>query len=304
MRTSIQIILSILIFLSGISVAPVFCQPLKSHIIPQKGDHIILLGNTFADRMRHYGYFETLLQKNFPDHQLTLRNMGWSADEVGLQPRPLNFPGFGEKASLPPKVKKEITFQGFTHEGEPITMPVALNFNGLNQDLTEQKADVIFLCFGMNEAFKGAAGLQKFEKDLVVFIQNLQENQFNGRSVPKLVLVSPISHEKLGQYYPDPTDHNKNLELYTKAMQKTAEAKGIYFVDLFTPSMARMNSGNKPVITINGIHLNDAGYRLAADWIGQSLGFDKIADFDSENSQKLLQVIKMKDDHFFIAGVR
>ena len=298
MKPFFQNILLALLLWAGSLAVPVAGQALNPRFTPQKGDHIILLGNTFADRMRHYGYFETLLQKNYPGLQLTLRNMGWSADEVGLQPRPLNFPGFGEKAFARPLVSKEVTFQGFTHEGEKIVMPVALNFDGLNQDLKEQKADIIFLCFGMNEAFKGPAGLPQFEKDLNVFIKNLEQNKFNGRTAPKLVLVSPIAHENLGTYFPDPSDHNKNLDLYTKAMQKTAREKGIHFIDLFTPSFARVKAKEKPV-TINGIHLNDAGYRLAADWMGKSLGFRNVSDFNSENSKKLLQVVKMKDDHFF-----
>lgn len=78
--------------------------------------------------------------------------MGWSADEVGLQPRPLNFPGFGEKTTRLTADKKEVSFQGFTHEGEKIKMPVAVNFNGLNQDLTDLKADIIFLWFGLSVA--------------------------------------------------------------------------------------------------------------------------------------------------------
>lgn len=266
---------------------------------PKKGDHIILLGNTFADRMRHYGYFETLLQKSFPDKQLTLRNMGWSADEVGLQPRPLNFPGFGEKTSRLTEGQQEIKFKSFTHEQEKIVMPVALNFNGLNQDLTDQKADIIFLCFGMNEAFKGPAGVPQFEKDLQKFIQNLLDHQYNGRSSPTLVLVSPIAHENLGVPFPSVGEHNKNLELYTQVMQKTAASQNLYFIDLFKPSLAGMGAKSKKPLTINGIHLNDAGYRLAAEWMGQSLGFSGKASFDSDYDKKLRAVIKMKDDHFF-----
>ncbi|CAG5067301.1 hypothetical protein DYBT9623_00021 [Dyadobacter sp. CECT 9623] len=265
----------------------------------QKGDRIILLGNTFADRMRHYGYFETILQKSFPGQNLTLRNMGWSADEVGLQPRPLNFPGFGEKTSRLTEGQKEVTFKGFTHEGEPITMPVGMNFTGLNQDLFDQKADVIFLCFGMNEAFKGPAGIPQFEKDLNAFIQNLQNNKYNGKAAPKLVLVSPIAHENLGTHFPDPAEHNKNLQLYTQSMKKAAAAKNLSFIDLYTPSLARMQAKNQPKITINGIHLTNTGYRLAGEWMAQSLGFGKSLDLNSENSKKLAAVIKMKDEHFF-----
>lgn len=225
--------------------------------------------------------------------------MGWSADEVGLQPRPLNFPGFGEKTKRLTEGKKEVRFLGYTHEGERIVMPVALNFDGLNQDLYDQKADVIFLCFGMNEAFKGPAGLPRFEKDLNTFIENLQRNQYNGRSAPALVLVSPIAHEELGVNFPNPAEHNKNLDLYSKAMQKTAATKGIYFIDLFSPSLAKMNQKGQEKLTINGLHLTGNGYRLAAEWMAQSLGFGKMPDLNSENSKKLLSVIKMKDDHFF-----
>lgn len=272
----------------------------KKRFAPERGARIVLLGNTFADRMRHYGYFEALLQQSFPDRQLSLRNMGWSADEVGLQPRPLNFPGFGEKTSPPPSTNEAVTFKGYTHEGGKIVMPVALHLAGLNQDLTEQKADIILLCFGMNEAFKGPAGLAQFDKDLDAFIRNLQSHQYNGRAAPRLVLVSPIAHEDLGGHLPDPKEHNSNLELYTQVMRNMAQAKDLLFIDLFTPSLSRMKSKGKPPITINGIHLNDAGYRLAAAWMGRALGLRRHSPgFDSQHSQKLRQVIKMKDDHFF-----
>lgn len=267
---------------------------------PQKGDRIILLGNTFADRMRHYGYFETILQKNFPDKELTLRNMGWSADEVGLQPRPLNFPGFKEDAGKP--IPKEVSFQKYKFEGEKIVMPVALNFAGLNQDLTEQKASIIFLCFGMNEAFKGKEGLPQFKTDLENFIKNLHSNQYNGRSAPQLVLVSPIAHEDLGGYFPKPEEHNQNLALYTEAMKQMAAAKGILFVDLFSPFAARMKAKIREPITINGIHLTEKGYQEAAKWMAEQLNFKPeiiSLNYNSENSVKLRQVIKMKDDHFF-----
>ena len=291
----------ILLYSLAILTAPICASGQVSMTIfdPKNGDHIILLGNTFADMMRHYGYFETFLQKNFPARQLTLKNMGWSADEVGLQPRPLNFPGFGENNEKQVSGQKEVTFQGFTHEGQKIVMPVALNFSGLNQDLTEQKADIILLCFGMNESFKGPAGLPQFEDDLAAFIKNLQRNSYNGRSAPVLVLVSPIAHENLGGYLPNPDAHNANLSLYTTAMQKMAALKNLLFIDLFTPSLAYMKANPARFITINGIHLDAAGYRLAAEWMGQSLGFGKIPDFDSPNAQKLLDVIKRKDAHFF-----
>ena len=303
-RSFLRVSLVVLLIGSGVATVPVHGQGISQpKLIPAPGSRIVLLGNTFADRMRHYGFFETLLQRRFPGQRLTVRNLGWSADEVGLQPRPLNFPGFGEKTTAPASRrltagKREVAFEGFTHGDEGAAMPVALNLAGLNQDLADQKADVIFLCFGLNEAFRGRAGLPKFEKDLKAFIANLQAHRYNGRSAPVLVLVSPIAHERLGGHLPDPAEHNTNLELYTRAMREVARTAKLRFVDLFTPTLARIGAGAPP-ITTNGIHLTEAGYRLAADWMGEALGWGRLADPDSEANRKLREVVRMKDQHFF-----
>ncbi|MDP7655584.1 MAG: hypothetical protein QF706_05885, partial [Roseibacillus sp.] len=58
----------------------------------QKGDSIVIIGNTFAERMQLFGYFETFLHCRFPDHRLRVRHMGWSADEVDRRIRPKGFP--------------------------------------------------------------------------------------------------------------------------------------------------------------------------------------------------------------------
>ena len=231
---------------------------------PKKGDHLIFLGNTFADRMRYYGYFETLLQKSFPDKQLTVRNMGWSGDEPALQPRPLNF-------------------------------------SSLHDNLTEQKADFIFLCFGMNESFKGKDGLTSYEKDLVAFINDLKTHKYNGLSSPQLILVSPIAHEALGGYLPDPTNHNLDLALYTGAMQRIAEENNILFIDLFHPCVTWMKENAKEPLTINGIHLNDKGYMETGKWMAKQLGFGVKAtavNFSQASNKKLEEVIRLKDQHF------
>ncbi len=67
--------------------------------------------------MQYYGYFEAALYENFAKQHLVVRNMGWSARRTIPQPRPLNF-------------------------------------GTMDEHLTEQKADIIFACYGMNESFK------------------------------------------------------------------------------------------------------------------------------------------------------
>src|SRR5665647_411145 len=101
---------------------------------PAQNSHIVFVGNTFAERLQYYNYFETFLYKSFPDRNLTVRNLGWSADEINLQPRPLNF-------------------------------------GTSDEHLTQQKADIIFACFGLNEAFKGVDSLEAFRHQLSAYLQ-------------------------------------------------------------------------------------------------------------------------------------
>src|SRR5436190_19986821 len=49
----------------------------------KKGDHICIIGNALAERMQHDGWLEASLHARFPEHNLTIRNLGFSGDEVG-----------------------------------------------------------------------------------------------------------------------------------------------------------------------------------------------------------------------------
>ena len=66
----------------------------------QKGDHVVLIGNTLAERMQYFGNFETNLHSRFPELELVVRNLGWSADEVALRPRSQAAPTSRSTAAL------------------------------------------------------------------------------------------------------------------------------------------------------------------------------------------------------------
>ena len=51
----------------------------------QPGDHICIIGNTLAERMQHDGWLETLLHARFPQHDLVIRNLGFSGDEIATR---------------------------------------------------------------------------------------------------------------------------------------------------------------------------------------------------------------------------
>ncbi|OJY88854.1 MAG: hypothetical protein BGP13_02215 [Sphingobacteriales bacterium 40-81] len=227
---------------------------------PVAGSHIVFIGNTFAERLQYYNYFEPLLYSSFPDRNLVVRNLGWSADEINMQSRPMNFPSQDEY-------------------------------------LTRQKAQIIFACYGLNEAFKGKDSLQSFKEQLAKYLHHLQGQKFNGVNNPQLILVSPIAHEKLGGFLPDPAVHNKNLALYVKAMQAVSDEMQIPFIDLFDATQ-KLEEGTDSV-TINGIHLNNKGYKVVSEMMAAALGLPVATWKDDQYSSHLKKITDQKNQQFF-----
>jgi len=200
----------------------------------EKGDHVSIIGNTLAERMQHDGWLETLIHTRFPKHELSLRNLGYSGDELTLRLRSAGF-------------------------GSP------------DEWLARTKADVVFAFFGYNESFGDQAGLEKFKHDLDDFIKHTLGQNYSGKGAPKLVLFSPIAHEDLhDRNLPDGKENNRRIKLYTAAMAEVAKAHGVVFVDLVTPS-ERLHAESKQPLTINGVHLNQHGDRLVAEAIDEAL---------------------------------
>ena len=165
--------------------------------------------------MQHDGWLETYLYSRFPKHELVIRNLGFSGDELTIRLRSANF-------------------------GTP------------DQWLTANRTDVIFAFFGCNESYAGQEGLAKFKEDLDGFIKTAQAQSYNGKSAPRLVLFSPIAHEDLNaRNLPDGAAHNKQLALYTAAMAEVARANNVPFVDLFQPTQ-RGTNWSRPARTAAG----------------------------------------------------
>ena len=127
------------------------------------------------------------------------------------------------------------------------------------------KADTIIAFFGFNEAFDGPDHVDRFRAELTAFVKHTLGQQYNGKSAPKLVLVSPIAFEDRSDTYdlPKGDAENKNFALYTDAIRTVAEANALPFVDLFSASQRLYARTRKP-LTVNGSHLNDDGYAATA----------------------------------------
>src|SRR5262249_54391396 len=72
--------------LAGLLLALTAAVPARAAAAPRlelrHGDHVAIVGNTLADRMQHDGWLEAFLHARFPNHDLTVRNLGFSGDEL------------------------------------------------------------------------------------------------------------------------------------------------------------------------------------------------------------------------------
>jgi len=274
MKTWHKLILTLTVALTSVAQA---ASPVKWE--PQKGETIVVLGNTFAERMMKFGYFESALHAQYPDYNLRVRSMAWSADEINMQPRPYLFGSLQDKLSMP---KENVD-------------PKEVWFNGVG-------ADALILCFGMTESFKGEAGLPKFRTDLDAFLKNHLAQKYNGKTAPRLLLVSPIAHENFGKPLPDGVQHNKDLAKYVSVMSEVAAANNVPFINLFQPHMEWIKQNPKEQLTINGIHQSEQGDWIFSQWMAQQLGwFDgKVIKKASPEAEQLRAAVAWKNDRFWI----
>lgn len=222
----------------------------------KKGDRIALIGNTLLERSQDFGHFEAMLQQKFPQHQLVVRHLAWSADAIDQQPRPDNFAD-------------------------------------TQQHLVHEKADVILAAFGFNESFAGPGGLADFRRKLGDYLTDLKSKAYNGKSAPRIVLISPIANENIDNV-PAATLNNANIQLYVDVMRDVAAEQNVGFANVFPTTAAEMASPGTD-LTINGVHLNEAGDRVFSAALFEQLFQEK----PPEIRQAMLDTIVDKNLQFF-----
>ncbi len=257
---------SLLVVGLGISTSATAAEP-GGKFEFQAGDHVCLIGNTMAERLQHDGQFEAVFQTQFRGRQLTFRNLGFSGDELSLRLRSQDF-------------------------GTPDAW------------LTRCQADVVFAFFGYNESWKGEAGLDAFKQELDGFVKHTLGEKYNGKSIPRLVLITPA---KVADQYEHPilgftkatalevarnAETNARIAMYAKAMVEVGVANNVVVVD---------HSQTPLVSTINGLH---------SKWCGQNLAHFVLATLEGRDpsrpplpgqplNAKLIEAVKDKDFHWF-----
>ena len=117
------------------------------------GDRVVFVGDTLIERERSHGHIEYLLTTQFPDRNVTFRNLGWSADTPRGQSR-----------------------VGFDH-----SKPQEVWFEQLTNSIAQWKPTVVFLGYGMANSFSGESALPQFIADLGKLMDAIQYTAGDAR---------------------------------------------------------------------------------------------------------------------------
>ena len=226
----------------------------------EQGETIAIIGNSLADRMQHDGWLESYLHMMHPNHQLTIRNLGFTGDQIHHRPR--------------------------AHS----------DFGDSDHHLSHVKADLIFAFFGYNESFDNRP--EEFRAHLTAWIEHTRRQAYNLSHSPRIVLFSPIAHENLNSpILPDGFQNNERLRSYTTIMEEVALEKNLLFVDLYSISEKLYEESDNP-LTINGVHLSDYGNQLIADSIAEAL-FGKASRRMMSRLPDIRRAVLDKNWHWF-----
>ncbi|MFN7140571.1 MAG: PVC-type heme-binding CxxCH protein, partial [Limisphaerales bacterium] len=217
------------------------------------GDRVAFVGGVFMEREQDDGYIETMLTLSAGEKSVVFRNFGWGGDTV--------------ESHLAPKVP-----------ARPKYVPNLFSY------LEDYQPTVVLVSYGMMESFRGEEALPEFIENYRTLLDKL-----SSISNPRIILISPFRHEKLGGHFPDPIGHNRLLELYVRATEQLARERGLTFMNLF--NSLRVAPAGKQQLTSNGVHLNSDGYREAAALLQKNLGLPqkKLSKADREELRRAIQ---------------
>lgn len=240
-----------------------------------QGDTIAILGNRLAEGLQHTGYFDARVQTRVPELELRVRNLGFSGDEVDAHQRTMNFGKFSDDPldlNLPE---------------EPYLI--------WDRYLEHESADVILACFGGCEAFDGLEGLEAFRTSLTRFCAHVTSTRYDEGEGVELWLVAPLPIEDLeGRELPKAAERNPVIARYRDVMREVALARRVRFIDLFD-SFQSASSTSKTPLTIDGMHLNDAGYA----WFAEELETALFGTSAADPSPDVVSAVRAKNELWF-----
>lgn len=209
-------------------------------------NRIALLGGTLISHMDKYGYFETAITTHWPQHHITFRNIGWPGDDV-----------FGT-------ARAEFGSATNTRSWKPPDAEEGFGFEVLNEHIAGAQPSTIIVGYGAEAAFAETDdAYQEFERGYTNLLKTLATSGAN------LILLSPIRQQHVIASMAPPIERNKRLAQATSFIEALATAGNHRFIDLFHTVIP---SDKFAIITDNGMHLNEEGYRRMSQVLLNSLG--------------------------------
>ena len=229
------------------------------------GDRVAFLGDTLIERMQEFNHLELRLTTAWPKRDIIFRNIGWSGDT----PRGISRAGLS-----------------LLQAGRE---PADEGWKQLQKQIELVKPTAVFLGYGMASSFEWSP--PKFLEEMQSLIEVIRKTA--GKET-RIVILSPLRHEKLGGAFPNPTKHNFELLAYSETLRTVAKENGAHFVDLFAEPKAK-----RPRLTQNGIHAHDDGYRHIAADICRQLKVPTHPRLATPQAAVLREIIRRKNKLFF-----
>ena len=194
----------------------------SEHLTLEKNDHICIIGNTLADRMQHDGWLETYLHARFPKHELVIRNLGFSGDELTMRLRSADF-------------------------GTPDEWLTQL----------QGRRDLRLLRLQRVVRRRGRARQVQEGPRRLHQAHARPEVQRQDAAAARALLAHRARGPRRTATCPTASENNERLALYTTAMAEVAQAnERAVRRSVHADTRARTRKAQTP-LTINGIHLNE-----------------------------------------------
>ena len=215
------------------------------------------MGSGFFEQEAEAGILEGTIVAAHPKKKVIVRNLGWSGDTVWAESRGL--------FDAPEK-----------------------GYARMLVHIDRLKPTLVLLAYGTNESEVGAAGVEKFKKQYRKLISDLR-----ARKV-RMVLFSPVLHEKHAAPLPDPARRNAQLLRYSKGIHVLAVEEKIPFVDL-----TKVIDGKKAGLTFDSHQLNEAGYQQVGISMAKQLGWKDVSVTKRADWRALQKLILKKNQLYF-----
>ncbi len=225
----------------------------------RKQDRIVFLGAELTEQDIKHNFLEGALSTQFPDWNLSFRNLGWAGDD-------------------PTGVARG--YFGGAEEG----------YRRLLEEIDRLQPTVIFVSYGENGSYAGVDGIPGYLKNLTRLIEDLKKR------TPRIVICSPTPAEVLPAPAANVTAVNATREAMTAQLKEFASQHGLTFVDLYAPLKERF-SGKQPAVSYDTIRFNADGYALIADATLKGLGLKSLEEARPEAT--LQEMILRKNDLYF-----